>query len=278
VKHERTTEAKQTGSTKQASAPPDKAGEARILPDDLMYTFFSSIPPRQAGAFLNEISLEHLVTIFSQTVSDDPDSPLRQWTRLHFQRLESFNIEKDVGRLANLGVEPEVIALVMMAIRLSRGFDGAFGQFGDKRTRKRHAKSLLSPIPVLEDLATIIGEIPDELAHEKFPNPKKTISDLKTLSYVVNVGEWLCSFLGANSLLELSKFALASLVHETTKKFHDREVSNIIGAALWNYDFDETAHRVWRNSNYSRLFKDAHIATRILLALNKVVLRSKQTS
>lgn len=32
--------------------------------------------------------------------------------------------------------------------------------------------------------------------------------------------------------------------------YHDREVSALAGAALGNFDYDETAHRVWRIRSY----------------------------
>ncbi len=239
--------------------------------------FITSLPPREAGKRVVEtFSQEQLVLAMSQGLSSDPDSSLSQWSQLFLRSFNSFNIEPDVERLISMGIRPQTIAIAMMGIKLSLQFDGMFGQFGNKRTRQRRARALLAPLPVLQELAEIMGELPPELPGAyKFPSPAKTISDLKFLSSSLGWGEWLYEFLGANSLFEVSKFALASLVREVTGKFHDREVSTLTGAALRSADYDENRHRVWRISNYKRLQGNAPIATRILVALNIVVSQPK---
>lgn len=189
--------------------------------------------------------------------------------------LNSFNIKSDLERLSGLGVRPETIAIAMMAIGLSRKLDGVFGQFGDKRTRHGRAKLLLTPVPVLEELALLFRALPPDTPTKHYPQPAQVISDLKSLSSVYGWGEWLYEFLGANSVFEVSRFALASLVHEVTGKFLDREVSGLTGAALFDDEYDETRHRVWRIDNYKRLRRSVPIATRLLIAFNTVV--SKQT-
>lgn len=199
--------------------------------------FFESIPPREANKWVEEtFSLQQLVFAMSQGLSNDPDSLLSQWSHLFLESFNSFNIKPDIERLVNLGIRPQTIAIAMMGIKLSRQFDGMFSQFGDKRTRQRRTRALLAPLPVLKELAKMMGELPPELRHaDKFPHPTKIISDLNFLSSVLGWGEWIYEFLGANSLFEASKFAFASLVREVTGKFHDREVSSLTGALLCGF-------------------------------------------
>jgi hypothetical protein len=220
-------------------------------------------------------SLQQIVVALSQTLSNDPDSIFNQWSRLFLQSFDSFNIKPDIERLVSLGVRHQTIAIAMMGIKLSLQFDGMFAQFGDKRTRRRRARTLLAPVPVLLELAEMMGELPPELPSDKIPHPAKVISDLKFLSSTLGWGEWLYEFLGANSFFEVSKFALASVVREVTGKFYDREVSSLTGAALRSADYDETRHRVWRISNYERLQRNVPIAPRLLVALNVVVSHPK---
>jgi hypothetical protein len=55
--------------------------------------------------------------------------------------------------------------------------------------------------------------------------------------------------------------------------FHDREVSALVGAALGNFDYDETAHRVWRIRSYERLEASFSIGPKLLQAMNDVLRR-----
>lgn len=241
---------------------------------EMAAALFASIPPRQANKWVDEtFSLEPLVLAMSQGLSNDPGSLLSQWSQLFLQSFNSFNIKPDIERLVSLGVRPQTIAIAMMGIKLSLQFDGMFGQFGDKRTRRRRARALLAPLPVLKELADMMGELPAD----KIPRPAKIMADLRFLSSMLGWGEWLYEFLGANSFFEVSKFAFASLVREVTGKFYDREVSSLTGAALRSADYDENRHRVWRISNYKRLQGNVPIATRLLAALNIVVSQPKSS-
>jgi hypothetical protein len=99
---------------------------------------------------------------------------------------------------------------------------------------------------------------------------------LKLLSAIFELGEFTYESLGVNHLLEVSKFALASLVRETTGRYLDRLVSNLISAALNDYDYDENRHRIWRIDNYERLQQSVPIVTGILVALNTVIASANQ--
>jgi hypothetical protein len=259
--------------------PPSAKRALKAEGYEMAIAFFTSMPPREANKRVNEIfSLEPLVLAMSKGLSNDPDSSLSRWSQLFLQSFHSFNIKPDVERLVSLGVRPQTIAIAMMGIKLSLQFDKMFGQFGDKRTRRRRARALLAPLPVLEELAKMMGELPPELpGADKFPRPAKIISDLKFLSSSLSWGEWIYEFLGANSFYEVSRFAFASLVREVTGKFHDREVSGLTSAALRSDDYDENRHRVWRIGNYERLQGNAPIATRLLVALNIVVSQPKSS-
>jgi hypothetical protein len=251
--------------------------ELKCSPEKLLTELFGS-PMRIRGA-LNTVSLQELISGFSTKISKDHNSPLRMWTRSVLKGLESFHISSDVERLATFGTRPETLAIAMMVIRVSRQFDGMFSEFGDKRIRHRRLKALLTPIPVLEELGRMFGDVSPELRESRyFPYPARVISDLNNLSYLCRGGEWLSEILGAKCLFEVSRFALASLVHDVTGKFRDREMSKLTGAALLDYDYDENRHRVWRIDNYKRLNESIPIATRLLVAFNTVVSQSDPSS
>jgi hypothetical protein len=235
--------------------------------------FFASVLPREAGGALKELPVQGWILFLSQQSA--LFSKLSRWSELYMPTFDGFNIKSDVDRLLGLGISREMIAVTMWAIRHSPRFDGEFGKLGGKRARHRRAKMLLRPIPVLQELAAIFGEIPEGISLQDVPAPRKVISDLEALSSVFTWGEWLYGFLGANSLFEVSRFALASLVHEVAGKFLDREVSSLTGAALREGDYDENRHRVWRIDNYNRLEQNVPFATRLMVAANAVASQSK---
>ncbi len=53
----------------------------------------------------------------------------------------------------------------------------------------------------------------------------------------------------------LGKYLLSSYVERITGKFHDAEVSALIDSTLDLNGYDETAHRMWRSRNYTRIHK-----------------------
>jgi hypothetical protein len=160
--------------------------------------------------------------------------------------------------------------IALTAINIAPVFDRIFREHLDKRSRQHLVKQLLAPIPALKKLD---GMMADTI--KKFPGTTIGRADLLivNLQHFANMMTWaddLKEVLGSNSFLELAKFAFAGLVKRVTKKYHDREVSALTGAALLNSDYDETTHRVWRIRNFPRLEAKCPVAPNALQALNSV--------
>jgi|SRR5580704_582689 hypothetical protein len=240
----------------------------RVLGYEKLVAFLSALSPRAVGHFLNAFSNEQLVNFLGQ-VPQLPDS-LTLWSVEYFQSLKRPDIMQEVLRLESLGVRREPIVVAMNAIRLSPLLDNSFDQLGKKRTRHQRAKRILAPVPDLLDLAKTFGN-PPALISQNMPDPARIASELKLLSSMISWGEFLYDSLGANHLQEVSKFGLASLVHETTGNFLDGAVGKLIATALDHHQFDETGYRVWRINNYERLQQNVPIVTKVLIALNFVV-------
>ena len=254
----------------RGSAAPSRDSVDRVseVSDRSLKESFLSTSPRDWGKALNDaVSVEELVQFFEQT---DPHSraAVAQIGEKYFQSFKSFNIERDVERLEQLGVKRPTLTLAMFAIRLSKQLDDSFGQFGDKRTRDRQQRALLAPVPVLREMTKLFGQESELPAGT--PHPAKAMSELETLAAIPTWGDKVYEFFGTNSLYEVSRFALASLVYGITGKYLDREVSSLTAAALHADDYDETRQRVWRITNYKRLEASVPVATRVLLAVNKV--------
>ncbi len=60
--------------------------------------------------------------------------------------------------------------------------------------------------------------------------------------------------IGVSTADTLAKYIFTAYVFRATTRFRDAEVSALIGASL-GIDYDEIAHRMWRNRNYRRIDK-----------------------
>lgn len=243
--------------------------QERIRIWEKLAEFLDTLPPSAIGSLLNTIPVE-LVDAFLRRVPELHDG-LISWGDDYFNSLKRPDIEAEVRRLEALGVRRETTALGMRFVGCSPVFDNTFAQLGDKRERERQARRLRGPIAELELLSNFFGELRG-FGYEDIPNPRKIVAELRLLSSLFSWGEFVYDSLGANHLLEVSKFGLASLVRETTGNFLDREVGKLVNAALkrHDYDYDETAYRVWRNTNYVRLTNSMPIVTRVFIALNSL--------
>jgi len=233
---------------------------------------FKLIDVNEARHCLNNVPVEKVAAFLSEQLGKSPHPEFAQWADYRIKMLEAFNIRQDVARLETLGLRKEVLAIAMMAINLSPGLDNGFQEiFGDKKTRNRYTKALLAPIPVLKLFAANFDELYKQFPRPSMPNASKVTSDLNMFASGFLVIEKVYEFLGTRSILEASKFALASLVKTTSARYLDREVSALTGAALQKEDYDETSHRVWRIRNYQRLHETCPFVTTVVIALNQVL-------
>jgi hypothetical protein len=219
---------------------------------------------------LNKAPLDELVEILNAS-GIRPHPVLAQFAEFRLRSLEPFHIGPDRQRLEQEGIQKETMAIALMAINMAPGFDHMSRKFGNKRSRQRQVKQLLAPIFVLKEFAGMIGDTMEQFPPTTIAGPNLLISNLQNYAKMLTWADKLEEAFGSNSFLELAKFALAGLVKRATNKYHDREVSALTGAALQKSDYDETAHRIWRIRNYSRLEATCPIAPLVLQAFNSVL-------
>jgi hypothetical protein len=190
-----------------------------------------------------------------------------KWMESKIALLEEFNITPDLQRLVNLGINRETLGIALILIHMAPNLDHFFKKiFGDKRTRQRSARSLVTAAGILDSMNKLVPGGPDSIG--KIPSIETTMVGVKHYALMLTWGEPIYEFIGAHSIVELAKYALAGLVKSKTGKFHDREVSALTGAALQKLHYDETAHRVWRIRTYKRLDKSFPIAPKLLHAFD----------
>jgi hypothetical protein len=220
---------------------------------------------------LTEISVAEMTEALAST-GLRKGGKFSEWTEFRLGLLKDFHITADIQRLVDWGINKETLNVSLFLINLAPALDYFFNEmFGDKRTRLRNRKSLVTAAAVLESMSKLVPGMPDMLG--KIPSLDSTANGVKHYASMLVWGETIYEFIGANSIVEVTKYALAGLVKSKTGKFHDREVSALTGAALQKFDYDETAHRVWRIRTYVRLEKSFPIAPRLLHAFDDVLSR-----
>jgi hypothetical protein len=85
-------------------------------------------------------------------------------------------------------------------------------------------------------------------------HPATTISDLRLYASVLDMIQSFENETNVTSSDMLVKYLMSAYVFRATGRFHDEEVSALIGNAL-GIIYDETAHRMWRKRNYERIDK-----------------------
>ena len=266
--------AEKTSRLESPQSVDSSAQRSRILFDEMppIQQIFTFADSEKLRARLNSASIEQIEEVLLLALREVPHPALAEWAEYRLKLLEPYNIAQELNRVEELGIRKETLAILLMAINLSPGLDYGFVKlFGDKRTRQKHAAALLAPIPTLKILLNSMGNSAEEFKRTSLATPARAISDLKFFSSFFVMGEKIYEFLGVNSLFELSKFGLASLVHETSGNYLDQEVSALTGAALQKEDYDETGHRVWRIRNFPRLQKSVPFLTKLCVAFNNVL-------
>jgi hypothetical protein len=107
--------------------------------------------------------------------------------------------------------------------------------------------------------------------HESLPEPPSAmIRDLEFYARLFEFAELVSRNAGIKSDRDLPRFIVTSYVHPATGRWHDKEVSALVqgdGTEI----YDETAHRVWRNRNFSRLNRHYRTLSELLQEVGELV-------
>jgi hypothetical protein len=221
---------------------------------------------QEAVSFLREQNAGSGATAYLKTIANSFE-----------QKVNKVGAEVELMRLEKLGVRQETLALGAMFFHFAPILDHvARTMFGDLRERKRKSKVLYEAAEIMRGVGKFmeLSSLPpahEFLKHFGYPSPDSTAEGLLMFAKFLFFREQLLKILNANSGQEISKYTLASAVHRITSKYHDREVSGIVGALLDEPDYDENKHRVWRIRTYPRLNRTAYVLPTMLHAFNMVL-------
>jgi hypothetical protein len=234
------------------------------------------------GFFRNEAedaSVDFYTAVF-QSLRQSNLNAIRPFASLLIVRLrkelEIAGAANDLNSLLRFGLKEEtVLALILLCQFLPAVDHTLRSLLGGNLDRKRKAKALREAALVMDQIAKVIpngdGKVPSAFHHAVLAKPSLTSDSLLYFADFLFLREQLLDVLDANSGLEIAKYTFASVVRRTTGKFHDREVSGIMGAILNKDDYDETAHRVWRIRTLRRLDKTCSFIPTLLHALNSAL-------
>jgi hypothetical protein len=219
---------------------------------------------------LQDISLEKMEEAFSRR-EYRRGGRLTELVEWRFQEMADFRLGPALEKLTEAGICRETLGFAMGFVWLSRVLDYCLKDlFGDRRARMRDAAALKRAVAVLKRMS---AAVPNAREVKGLPEFEVTAKSLETYSMMLVWGEALYAFTGAGSCQEMAKYSLAGVVKRISGKFHDREVSAMTGAALGDFEYDETAHRVWRIRTYDRLERSFPLVPMALQALNNVLMR-----
>ena len=102
------------------------------------------------------------------------------------------------------------------------------------------------------------------------PELSVTIDGLRTYASVLRSFDLPLKDIGASPADMLAKYLFSAYVVRATTRFHDAEVSALIGATLGTF-YDETAHRMWRKRNYKRIDKNFSSTLNMLTDVGSVL-------
>jgi hypothetical protein len=187
--------------------------------------------------------------------------------------------EVDLKRLQHFGVFKETLFVAMFLFGLLPTLDVMLkDSFGDMKDRRRKERVLREAAAIMEEYGKT-GELAERLSQghnikDPIPPTKGLAEALHYYANILFMREQMLDALDANSGTELAKYAIASAVKRITGKYHDREVSAVLGVYQCNPDYDETAHRVWRIRTVARLDSKASFFPVFLHALNTALQQS----
>ncbi len=204
--------------------------------------------------------------------------PLSQYMIAGFRKsLKDAYTEGHFNRLLKLGVQEETLIPILLFFSLFPSVDLTLRNFlGEPRERKRKAKALRDAARVMDEIAALTPAGADEIAGNGtnahlLSTPKLTADSLHFYANFLFIYEQLRQALDVNSGEEVAKYSFAASVKLITGKYHDREVSAIMGVILGKRDYDETAHRVWRTRTVRRLNPTCSFFPTLIHAFNSAV-------
>lgn len=207
------------------------------------------------------------------------DQLFSEWAAVEAQKLASPGAREDFEELCKDGCNPQVLAAIVALRRHSPRLEAIWAMIvSPPENRQKATQALENAAATLEQVFGAFLAMEDEKARAKFAKigripVSRMVSELRLYGRFINLAQLLAVDTQAHSLGEVSKYILSSYAKQTTRRFHDQNVSGLIGEIANSPEYNEVAHRMWRNRNYERLEKHFSWITGFLVAMSVVIAR-----
>jgi hypothetical protein len=232
-------------------------------------------------AFKAEIDLWKSIRDLQKSKGMDIEELLLFWASQEAQRLPSPGARQDFVELCNDGCLPAVLAPIITLLRYSPGLEAIWSEMiGSRAKRQKATHALEKAASLLErSFAGLPGE-PEKELEAQFSGlgrllPSRLVAELRFYVRFFNLAASLKADTRAHSLADVAKYLLTSYVKLMTRRFHDRNVSGLVGAISGHKYYSEVDQRMWRARNYKRLDHHFSWITRILFAATVSIVYSK---
>jgi hypothetical protein len=202
------------------------------------------------------------------------DEGLMSWAKEEAKALGTWSARSDFDELNAHGCTPEILAFLITSFRFCPYLENLWTEMvGHPENREKTTKTLEKAAVAIETLFGRFIESEDDHQRAEFTKlgrlPISTlVSELRFYMKFITFAERFSAYAELASLAEICKYVLASYVKRSTGRFHDRNVSALIGALTQSSDFNEVAQRMWRSRNYNRLDKHFSSIAALLVAMS----------
>ena len=207
------------------------------------------------------------------------DQLYAEWATEEAQKLASPGPREDFDELRKHGCNPQALAAILAALRNSPRLEAMWAMIvGPPESRQKAARALENAATTLEEVFGAFMAVEDEKDRVEFAKigripPSRMVSELRLYANLINMAKSLALDTESHSLGEVAKFVLSRYIDRTTGRPHDRNVSGLVAGITNSPNYDEVAHRMWRNRNYERLEKHFSWITDFLVAMSVVTTR-----
>jgi hypothetical protein len=222
-------------------------------------------------------ALQNVWNAYSKILSKrglDLRHALKQWAAKQEEQLPSPGARTDFEELCQNGCVPEILAVLLVALRWSPGFEDFWSKvYGNPNDRRRVRRNLEKTAKAIESLFELPISLEDEEMASQFSKmdhigPKRLTSELKFYAELLELVDKFPRETETRSLADFGKFGLTEYAKQATGRFHDRNVSGLIAEAIGPADYNEVAHRMWRSRNFKRISSHFQELSGILCAIH----------
>jgi len=193
------------------------------------------------------------------------------------QKLISPGARQDFAELCEAGCFQPILAGIVMLLRYAPRLEAFWTELvGRPDNREKATRNLESAAQTLEGIFSGVIATENEGKSTELERIgrlpiSRLVSELRFHTRLIGLASSISSETETRSPSEFAKYLVSSYVRSMTGRFHDRSVSGLVSEVYGSPEYNEVAHRMWRNRNYERIEKHFSGMTRFLVKMSVVI-------